>query len=148
VHSRTQRRAYINSTVSNCAEASGGGVYNNGGTVTIVSSTFLDNGLDDFYGAGIWNAEGTVTVTNSTFSGNGGFNILSGAYGKIPSLAGGILLTLPNSKAVKTAVAPGLSKVSERGSLRRRELEEMAIRWEEFPHDEIRLKIYARLTTT
>jgi predicted outer membrane repeat protein len=51
----------------------GGGIYNEGGTVSVTDSTFSNN--TGGYGSGIANApyataSGTVTVTNSTFSDN------------------------------------------------------------------------------
>ncbi|MBA4371352.1 MAG: hypothetical protein C0402_00650 [Thermodesulfovibrio sp.] len=47
----------------------GGGIRNNGGTVTVTDSSFLDNNATT-YGGGLSNNIGTVTVTGSTFSGN------------------------------------------------------------------------------
>jgi CSLREA domain-containing protein len=48
----------------------GGGIYNEaGGTVTVSTSTFSDNSAGN-WGGGIYNSTGTVTVSNSTFSGN------------------------------------------------------------------------------
>ncbi len=47
----------------------GGGIRNNGGTVTVTDSSFLDNNAIT-YGGGLSNNIGTVTVTGSTFSGN------------------------------------------------------------------------------
>jgi hypothetical protein len=47
---------------------SGGSISNYAGTVTVTSSTFLDNSANDV-GGGIGNS-GTLTVTNSTFSGD------------------------------------------------------------------------------
>lgn len=71
----------------NGGDGLGGGLYNNGGTVTIVDSTFSDNSAvggkggfgrsvrsggtgGDGLGAGLFNNKGTVTIVNSTFSGN------------------------------------------------------------------------------
>ncbi len=57
----------------------GGGIYNDGGTLTVTNSTFSGNSAP--FGGGISNA-GTLTVTNSTFSGNsatGGFSL--GGFG-------------------------------------------------------------------
>ena len=61
-------------TCSGADNGFGGGVYNNGGTLTIQNSTFSNNsavyqsacGGD---GGGVYNS-GTVIITNSTFSGN------------------------------------------------------------------------------
>ena len=70
-----------NLTVANGSAASGGGIENNGGTLTVTDSTFSGNSavgtgsdpidcLDKCYGGGIDNDGGTLTVTGSTFSGN------------------------------------------------------------------------------
>jgi hypothetical protein len=50
----------------------GGGIFNNGngGTVTVTNSTFSGNIASVNAGGGIFNNGGPVTVTNSTFSGN------------------------------------------------------------------------------
>ena len=47
---------------------SGGGIYNEGGTVMVTNSTLSGNSAS-VYGGGIHNS-GTLIVTNSTFSGN------------------------------------------------------------------------------
>ena len=50
--------------------SNGGGIYNNGGTVTIENST-ISNNIGDTGGGGIINFfGGTLTITNSTISGN------------------------------------------------------------------------------
>jgi hypothetical protein len=58
----------------NTAGKYGGGMYNSGGTVTIASSTFSTNhasfGGGDYYGGGLYNDSGTVTLTASTFNDN------------------------------------------------------------------------------
>ena len=46
---------------------SGGGIYNEGGTVTVTNSTFIGNRGT---GGGIFVYSGTLTVTHSTFTGN------------------------------------------------------------------------------
>ena len=64
-----------NVTVRNgCADGSGtddsgGGIFNNGATVTITGSTLMGNSADDV-GGGIYNFVGTVTITGSTLMGN------------------------------------------------------------------------------
>ena len=62
-----------NSTLSgNSANdsSSGGGIYNDGATLTIDNSTLSSN-FADWSGGGIYNDQaGTVTITNSTLSGN------------------------------------------------------------------------------
>jgi hypothetical protein len=47
----------------------GGGIYYNGGTLTVTNSTISGNSIFNGNGGGIWNA-GNLTVTNSTISGN------------------------------------------------------------------------------
>jgi hypothetical protein len=55
--------------------ASGGGLYNNGGTVTITQSTFSGNeavgGGAGAAGGGLYSNGGTVTISGSTFAQNG-----------------------------------------------------------------------------
>jgi hypothetical protein len=59
----------------NNSASNGGGIDNEGGTLTVTNSTFSGNGASgtDGQGGGIANA-GTLTVTNSTFSGNGAYD--------------------------------------------------------------------------
>src|SRR5262249_704184 len=68
-------------TVNRCVIAGnitsniGGGIHN-GGTLAVMSSTFLGNHGDGetiFAGGGAISNDGTLTVTNSTFSGNTAF---------------------------------------------------------------------------
>ncbi len=60
-------------TVSNSAfsgnTGDGGGIFNNCGTLTVSNSTFSGNSAGGGSGGGIFN-QGTLTVGNSTFSGN------------------------------------------------------------------------------
>jgi hypothetical protein len=58
-----------NSTVSGNWGVNSGGIENYGGTLTVTNSTFSDNSAYSG-GGGITNDSGTLTVTNSTFSGN------------------------------------------------------------------------------
>ncbi|MDO4587954.1 MAG: right-handed parallel beta-helix repeat-containing protein, partial [Planctomycetia bacterium] len=51
------------------APGPGGGIFNDGGTLTITTSTISDNSAE-YGGGGIYNRRGTLTVTNSTISGN------------------------------------------------------------------------------
>ena len=67
-----------NSTVSGNSADYGGGIYNLDGTVTVSNSTFAGN--QAISGGGIYNFDGTVTVSNSTFSGNGATNTGGGIY--------------------------------------------------------------------
>lgn len=75
--------ALRNLTVANGSAASGGGIENNGGTLTVTDSTFSGNSAvgtgssdpvvgceNSCYGGGIDNDGGTLTVTGSTFSNN------------------------------------------------------------------------------
>jgi hypothetical protein len=59
----------------------GGGIYNVGGTLTIMNSTLSDNSAG--FGGGIQN-DGTLTVTNSTFSGNAATLTVGGGIENIP----------------------------------------------------------------
>ncbi len=51
------------------ADHSGGAIYNNGGTVSLVRSTLSGNYVNDIGGA-ILNSKGTLNLANSTLSGN------------------------------------------------------------------------------
>ena len=48
----------------------GGGLYNDGGTLTITNSTFSGNSTSGGNGGGLFNLFGSAAITNSTFSGN------------------------------------------------------------------------------
>jgi CSLREA domain-containing protein len=52
------------------AVGGGGGIWNNGGTLTVANSTISGNTTIANGGGGIFNEGGTLTVTNSTISGN------------------------------------------------------------------------------
>ena len=72
------------STLSGNTAPDGGGIANNGGTLTVSSSTFSGNTTDLVGGGGIFNKGGTLTVSSSTFSGNrslegGGIENIGGA---------------------------------------------------------------------
>jgi hypothetical protein len=68
----------------------GGGIFNNGGSLSITSTAITGNGAGPYgNGGGIYNNHGTVTVLNSTLSGNG-----SNEGGGIENLG---TLTLDNS---------------------------------------------------
>jgi hypothetical protein len=80
----------IDSTLSdNDAYMEGAGVYSQGGTVT-VSNSILSNNMASYTGGGIYNAGGTVAVENSTFSDNSGDPLMSSYAGGIYN-AGGTL---------------------------------------------------------
>jgi hypothetical protein len=64
----------------------GGGLFNNGGTVTITSSTFSGN--SGRFGGGLYNASGTVTLTNSILSRNVGT-----AGGGLDNAGGAVTIT-------------------------------------------------------
>jgi hypothetical protein len=60
-----------NLTIANgTTSGNGGGIYNQGGTLTVSNSTFSDNSAHDVFGGGAIANAGTLTVTNSTFSDN------------------------------------------------------------------------------
>ncbi len=71
----------------------GGGIYTNGGTLTVTNSTISGNSTSDLGGGGILNRGGTLTVTNSTISGNSAGNYGGGIFnwGGISSLANTIV---------------------------------------------------------
>lgn len=75
--------------------SNGGGAYNNGGSLTITSSTFLENGAAN--GGGIYNRGGSLTITNSSFRRNGAGNNVPGNNdgGGVYSADG--MLTVTNS---------------------------------------------------
>ncbi|MFN8531383.1 MAG: choice-of-anchor Q domain-containing protein [Anaerolineae bacterium] len=79
-----------NSTVSGNTAEAGGGIYNYGGTLTLTNSTVSGNTA--VYGGGIYNWLGTVTLTYSTVSGNTGEYGGGGIYNDY-----GALTTLNNS---------------------------------------------------
>ena len=70
--------ASVNATISaltiangNAPGTNGGGIYNNGGTLTVSNSTLSGNAAGSGAGGGgIFNNVGMVTITNSTLSGN------------------------------------------------------------------------------
>jgi hypothetical protein len=57
-----------NSTFSNNSASNGGGLFNNSGKVSITNSTFSNNSASN--GGGLFNNIGTVSITNSTFANN------------------------------------------------------------------------------
>jgi hypothetical protein len=64
-----------NSTFSyNYAGSSGGGILNSGGTLTITNSTFYNNWALFGRGGALNNSDGTVTITNSIFNSNFAYN--------------------------------------------------------------------------
>ncbi len=72
------------STLSgNRSTAEGGGVMNDGGSLSVANSSFLGNRAGT-NGGGVYNTDGTLIVTNSTFSGNsattigGGIRVFTG----------------------------------------------------------------------
>jgi hypothetical protein len=76
----------LDSTLSsNTTYMDGAGVYSQGGTVTVSNSTLSDN-IATYTAGGVYNAGGTVIVSNSTFSDNSGDPLMS-------SYAGGIYNT-------------------------------------------------------
>jgi hypothetical protein len=86
----------------------GGGIYSNGGTLTLTNSTVSRNTVYYLQGGGIYSNGGTLTLTNSTVSGNVGTD------------GGGIFndgtLTLTNTLVDNDCVLPA-SIVSGGGNL-------------------------------
>ena len=83
-----------NLTIANGNSAShkGGGIDNEGSTLTVTNSTFSTNSAG-LGGGGIYNHTGTVTVTNSTFSGN----IAASSSGGGGGIGNSSTLTVTNS---------------------------------------------------
>ena len=81
-------------TLINGNAENGGAVYNNGGTLTIVNSYFLNNTATKSGGA-IYNDGGSMTVTGSTFDGNDLTDRSANGYGgaAIYSTAGDVLIS-------------------------------------------------------
>jgi hypothetical protein len=81
--------------IRNGGQTSGGGIFNNGGTVTVLNSTISGNSATQTIGGGIRNAAGgTVTVVNSTISANssargGGIDNVNGTVTVINSTISG-----------------------------------------------------------
>ncbi len=61
--------SFSGATIQNGSEFTGGGIRNNGVTVTVTNSNISGN-TASASGGGIRNFDGTITVTNSTISGN------------------------------------------------------------------------------
>ncbi|HWE63310.1 MAG TPA: choice-of-anchor Q domain-containing protein, partial [Chloroflexota bacterium] len=57
-------------TITGGAATFGGGIRNNGGTVTLINSTLSGNTANGPGGGGMYTSSGTVTLINSTISGN------------------------------------------------------------------------------
>jgi CSLREA domain-containing protein len=84
----------------------GGGIYNDGGTLTITNSIFSENKAFDPLGnasggGGLYNDNGSVTITNSTFSGNSA----TGYGGSI--LVGGGIYSVGGTLTIKKSAFTG-----------------------------------------
>ena len=66
-------------TVTGGLATAGGGIYNNGGTLTIDTCTISGNSVDNGYGGGIYNA-GALTIDTSTISNNTAGGAGGGVY--------------------------------------------------------------------
>jgi hypothetical protein len=72
----TVRNSTLSGNSASGYAASGGGIYNNGGTLTVTGSTLSGNsatGGNQAQGGGIGNNSGTVRVSDSTLSGNSAY---------------------------------------------------------------------------
>jgi cysteine-rich repeat protein len=98
-HSNNVNFTVQNLTIANGETANGGGIHNEGGTLTVTNSIFSGNSAGGVgFGGGIDNVGGTLAVTNSTFSGNsagGRVSPLGGSGGGIHTEGG--TLTVTNS---------------------------------------------------
>ena len=78
----------------------GGGIYNSGVELNILSSTIAENTVDEGEGGGgIFNAKGHVTVTNSTIVGNRAVSFI------FPNLFGGGIINLDQLEIQNSIVA-------------------------------------------
>jgi uncharacterized membrane protein len=77
--------------MSSVARLDGGGLYNDGGTVTVAQSTFMLNVAAR--GGGIANHAGTTTINNSTFA----YNVGGGGGGVYNDAGASSVLTINNS---------------------------------------------------
>src|SRR5208337_1430549 len=69
---------------------SGGGIYNHGGAATLTNDTLYGNSaINGGIGGGIYNYRGTVTLTNDTLSGNSAYYRVVG-YSTTGGIGGGI----------------------------------------------------------
>ena len=80
-----------NLTIANGYNISGGGIANNGGTLTITNCTFSGNSAIST-GGGIYTLGGSLTITNSTFSDNTAISSGGGIFGLF-----GETMTITNS---------------------------------------------------
>ncbi len=78
-----------NSLIENNFGNLGGGLYNNGGTVIVNNSTFARNNSN--VGGGLMNDNGTVTFNNSTLSNNQATDTVSGAINNKGTVLGAIV---------------------------------------------------------
>lgn len=90
-----------NLTIVKGSGFAGGGIYNNGGTLSVTSSTFSAN-IAAGGGGGIYNNGGTLTVTSSTFSGN-----LDGGGGGGGILNSGTLAVTSSTFSANTGAGGG-----------------------------------------
>ena len=86
--------------------SAGGGLDNEGGTVTISNSTFSGNSAS--YGGGLENGYGTVSISNSTFSGNS-------APGPAPTASGGGLDNFGGTLSISNSTFSGNSASGGQG---------------------------------
>ena len=87
-----------------CPAACGGGILNNGSTLTVQNSTISGNSA--IQGGGIFTSSGTVTVQNSIISGN-----------SASTLGGGILLSFGSLLTVQNSTFSGNSASSQGGGI-------------------------------
>jgi uncharacterized repeat protein (TIGR01451 family) len=78
IHNNGATMTINNSTISNNKTYVGGGIYTSGGTVTISNSTIANNEAAIWAGGGIQIRDSTVHISNSTIANNTGRGIHSG----------------------------------------------------------------------
>jgi hypothetical protein len=98
-----------NSTISGNSATSGGGIYTDGGTLTVTNNTISGNSATS--GGGIYTDGGTLTVTKSTISGNSAAEDGSGIYTSVADL------TVTNSTISGNSATSGGGIYTDGGTL-------------------------------
>ncbi|MCK6578929.1 MAG: hypothetical protein L6Q98_12565 [Anaerolineae bacterium] len=100
------------STVDANTASNGAGIFNAGGSTTILLSSTVSNNVATNYGGGVVNSSATLHVINSTISGNSATGTgSSGGGGAIDSFGASADLSIRNSTITNnTAVAPNAAR--------------------------------------
>lgn len=93
----------VDSTFTGNTAAQGGAIYNNGGALTVTGSTFTGNTIASGFGGAILIWSGTLNVTDSNFTNN---TVVSGEGGAI-NIQGGTVTVTGSTFTGNTASATG-----------------------------------------